>query len=141
MSVNSVSFGKITVVNAPMKIANKIASIANNEAKTKTDKQIKNIIDDTNEGQARACLVNGKHKAYIFSGKEGEQYWNSYCSTWENMNAAYLNNRIDADFITDKVWENHRNFVIDLINSAEEIQVLDIKYNKSGDIKSVDIIA
>ncbi len=144
MTVNSVSFGKIILVNAPLHSAEKIAVMANKRGKTDLNKQVKNIINDTIYGKAHAFPANNsKEKSYIFSGKEGRKYWKSYNEAIDRMDFArnYFRDKKIADIDIEFSWRRHGEYVEELANSSKNIPVMNVKYNKLGDIKSVNLLA
>ena len=142
MSVNSVNFGKIISVKAPYHIAKIIANDANEKTESEFNKQEKSIIKDTRQGKANAVYsFNSDNESYIFSGKEGKKFLDSYNSAYDIMDDAYINNRPDADIISDSDWERHAEYVKELIASAKKIPVMDVKYDKRGNVTSVNIIA
>ena len=62
----SVSFGKIVIVNAPLRTAQTIANRANYRSNTSVGEQIQTIINDTRFGKAHAFPVCGsKEKSYM----------------------------------------------------------------------------
>ena len=65
----------------------------------------------------------------------------SYNCAYDIMDDAYINNRPDADITSDSAWERHAEDVKELIASAKKIPVMDVKYDKSGNVTSVNIIA
>ena len=142
MSIKPISFGKIIQVNSPVITAEKIAKMANSSLETELAKQIKTIIDDTQLGNAEEVPCYGcKDKSYIFSGEEGKKFMKSFDRAYDEMGSAYNNNKSDADFITDMVWKRHIDFVNNMINSAKEIPVMDIKYDEYGKIQSINLLA
>ena len=144
MKVNSVSFGKVVLVKAPLKEAYKIAGIANGSENTELAIQIKKIINDTKEGQAHAYSFN-EHgdKSYIFSGEEGNDYWASYCEAWDCMNSAYAyyGNHDLADIESKDAWEKHAQNVNRIISTAKEPEIINVAKNRMGEISQINLEA
>jgi hypothetical protein len=144
MSVNTISFGKVTLVNAPYNTAEQIAHIANSRNKTDLGKQVKTIINDTKHGKAYAYpAFNLENQSYIFSGKEGKTYSKSFreaCDRVEYAHDYYTDKKI-AGIDMDFTWRLHDQNAREIVNSAKNISVMDVEYTKLGDIKSVNLIA
>ncbi len=139
----SVSFGKIVIVNAPLRTAQTIANRANYRSKTSVGEQIQTIINDTRFGKAHAFPVCGsKEKSYIFSGSEGRKYGNLLMETLYKMDLAhyFLDNEIKI-IDTSKTWEHFEEQVEELVSSSKNVSVMNVDYTNLGDIKSVNLIA
>ena len=144
MSVNSVSFGKVILVKAPLVVAEEITDLANGRNKTALSKQVKSIINDRKYGKAHAYPSNNsKGISYIFSGKEGRKFWRSHREAWDRMNNAPNTYRDDlvADIAVDYAWRKHNERVDELINSSKMITIMGVEYDKSGNIKSINVNA
>ena len=143
MAVSPVSFGKIILVNAPLRTAEKITLMANKRNKTDLGKQVKSIINDTIHGKAHAYpSKDSENISYIFSGKEGRKYKKLFNEACERTNFAqdyYRDTKIlDSDMCF--TWKRFGEQVEEMANSSKNLQVMGVEYNKSGDIKSVNII-
>ena len=144
MTINSISFGKVTLIKTPLTTAAQIAQIANGDGEKKLDKQIKEIISDTKEGKAYAYSFNPSvERSYIFSGKEGKDFQESYQAAVDS--AAYIKAFYGksnfAKTVTDITWKNHEQNALKLISSATERTITDVEYDKKGNIQSVNIVA
>ena len=143
MFINPVSFGKVVLVQAPFKDACRIAEIANRKPKTKLDKQVKRVINDISKGEAYVFSFNPtEDKSYIFSGKEGREFWQSHCEAWDIMDRAhefYGNDHL-TDIETADAWENHAANVNRIINSRANRPIIGVEYNKHGYISAINVI-
>jgi hypothetical protein len=145
MTVSPVSFGKITLVKAPLHAAENIALMANKRNKTELGKQVKTIINDTKYGKAHAYPSGYlENVSYIFSGKEGRKYNKLFTNACERANfvQSYFRDNKIADSDIQFTWRRFDEQVEEeLIKPAKDFSVMDVEYNKLGDIKSVNIIA
>ena len=140
----SVSFGKILVVNAPLRTAQEIANIANHRNKTNVGEQVQAIINDTRLGKAHAFPVYGsKEKSYIFSGKEGRKFGKMLAGALDRFDFAhhyYQDNKIkDSDI--NFTWKHLGEQVEELVASSKNTPVMKVDYTNLGDIKSVNVVA
>ena len=144
INVNPISFGKVILVKAPLKEAQKIADIANEDHKTRLAKKVKRIINDTQDGKAYAYSFNPlSDKSYIFSGKEGYEFGKSHSVAFAETNyieTYWFKSRSSAAKIA-RAWELHAQNVNKIISSAQNRPIIDIEYNKKGEISNVNLNA
>ena len=135
MTVNRVSFGKVVKVNAPFEVTRQIEEIANgrNSKNAYLNNQIRNLINDTDRGEAHAFYYD-KKRSYILSGKEGIKYWNSRYDAIEKIQNLKEKVKDTDRFINGKndIWNNHRYYTLALIkkNGIDEVITPMTKKNK-----------
>ena len=144
MTINSVSFGKVTLIKAPLEEAQKIADIANRNEETKLAKDVKQVINDTQDGPARAFSFNPSiEKSYIFSGKEGQDFWKAYCTAKAETDyiKTYCSRSKSADTKIKKADEELSLNVNRIITSSQYHPIINVEHDEEGEISTVNINA
>ena len=140
----SVSFGKIIVVNAPLRTAQEIALMANRRNKTKAGKQIQTIIDDSRFGRVHAFPADEKNeKSYLFSGSEGRKFGKMFAEALSRFDFAhnYYRDEKIKDSDINFSWRRLGEQVRELVDSSKNVSEMNVEYTNLGDVKSVNVIA
>ena len=142
--MQSISFGKIYKVNVPADVAGIVVDTARwHRNNFKNSKLL------GNPDKAHVVSPNNQD-VYIFTGKDGENYWKSYCQAFEHMDWAhnyYKSDDFFFDIETDSAWEEHANWTRNYLNdNRSKIKKLNVKYRNCDYpehiiIKSINITA
>ena len=139
MTVNNISFGQVTKINAPIQVAKKVADIANDEQKKsvfcnirnrKLKTQIKSAFPDVKEGKA-VVYSDKDNVSFIFSGRDALEF-----------NVLYAQHQLDADHaeyyysalpsagMFKKIEEdNYHKQVLSIISNSYKVFEADVAYD------------
>ena len=143
MKVNQISFGKIVKVNTPYEIAKQIEDIANGKKKSgsaQLNKEIKTLFSDISQGDAYTFKYD-KMTSFIFSGIDGQQYWNSCTESIDKIRKVKedIVNIEQREARTRAIWDAHLNYVYNLINTKGIYRTLDPAISKNNKVKALNI--
>ena len=144
--MQNISFGRVLKINAPGYIADGIIEKAQRKEISPLNKKAGRLLGSCRGAHAYSF---GENESYIFTGKDGQKFWQSHCKAWDKMDYAHEYYHGDVDYINpmvEEAWENHENTVKEIINSADKVHELDVQYGdntgyKQVNIKSINVIA
>ena len=144
--MQNISFGKVLKINAPRYIADGIIEKAQRKEISPLNRKAGRLLGNCKDAHAYSFDEN---ESYIFTGTDGQKFWQSHCKAWDKMDDAHEYYHGDVDFINpmvEEAWENHDNTVREIISSADKIHELNVRYGdntgyKQVNIKSIDVIA
>jgi len=142
MRVNQVSFGKIVKVNAPNEVARQIKDIANKKisAGTLVKREISDLFNDISRGEAHTFEFD-KRTSYIFSGEEGNKYWQLHQKTLDELVKikTQIPEKEKAKELMKNTLDNHRENIMKLICDALTVQSIEPTYNNKMKLRSLNI--